>query len=98
MTAPVLLWLRRELRLTDNPTLRAALATGRPVIPVFVLDDETPGAWAPGGASRWWLHHSLAALGTDLVRLGATYPAPVVELAAGRDRALQAFAALRKVA
>ena len=71
MTAPVLLWLRRELRLTDNPALRAALATGRPVIPVFVLDDETPGAWAPGGASRWWLHHSLAALGTDLVRLGA---------------------------
>ncbi len=71
MTAPVLLWLRRELRLTDNPALRAALATGRPVIPVFVLDDETPGAWAPGGASRWWLHHSLAALGADLVRLGA---------------------------
>ena len=32
------------------------------------------------------------------IRLGATYPAPVVELAAGRDRALQAFAALRKVA
>ena len=71
MTAPVLLWLRRELRLTDNPALRAALATGRPVIPVFVLDDETPGPWAPGGASRWWLHHSLAALGAELAARGA---------------------------
>ena len=32
------------------------------------------------------------------VRLGATYPAPIVDLAAGRDRALQAFAGLRKAA
>jgi deoxyribodipyrimidine photo-lyase len=35
-------------------------------LPVYVLDDETPGAWALGGAARWWLHHSLAALTGDL--------------------------------
>ncbi len=69
--SPVLLWLRRELRLSDNPALEAALATGRPVVPVFVLDDESAGAWAPGGASRWWLHHSLAALAADLAARGA---------------------------
>jgi deoxyribodipyrimidine photo-lyase len=71
LASPVLLWLRRELRLTDNPALEAAMATGRPVLPVFVLDETSPGAWAPGGASRWWLHHSLAALQADLVSRGA---------------------------
>lgn len=71
MTAPVLLWLRRELRLADNRALAAALATGRQVLPVFVLDEVTPGAWAPGGASRWWLHMSLASLAADLRRAGA---------------------------
>ena len=71
MTAPALLWLRRELRLRDNAALAAALESGRPVLPVFVLDDTTPGAWAPGGASRWWLHHSLAALADDLAARGA---------------------------
>ncbi len=69
--APVLLWLRRDLRLADNAALDAALATGRPVLPVFVLDEASPGAWAPGGATRWWLHHSLAALAADLAARGA---------------------------
>ncbi len=67
----MILWLHRELRLRDNPALAAACATGRPVLPVFVLDDETPGAWAAGGASRWWLHHSLASLAEDFARCGA---------------------------
>jgi deoxyribodipyrimidine photo-lyase len=70
MTAPALVWLHRELRLADNPALDAALASGRPVLPVFVLDEAGPGAWAPGGASRWWLHHSLAALAADLSARG----------------------------
>ncbi len=70
-SAPVLLWLRRDLRLADNPALCAALATGRPVVPVFVLDETSPDQWAPGGASRWWLHHSLAALAADLAGRGA---------------------------
>ena len=69
--APVLLWLRRELRLADNPALGAALDSGRPVLAVFVLDEVSPGAWAPGAAARWWLHHSLASLAADLARAGA---------------------------
>jgi deoxyribodipyrimidine photo-lyase len=69
--APVLLWFRQDLRLTDNPALAAALASGRPVIPVYVLDHETPGAWAPGGAARWWLHHGLAALAASLAERGS---------------------------
>ena len=69
---PVILWLRRELRLHDNAALAAAVASRRPVLPVFVLDRETPGDWAPGAASLWWLHLSLQALAADLGRTGAT--------------------------
>jgi deoxyribodipyrimidine photo-lyase len=36
------------------------------VVPVFILDDEGEGGWVPGAASRWWLHHSLEALGRSL--------------------------------
>ncbi|KTT76792.1 cryptochrome/photolyase family protein [Sphingomonas endophytica] len=57
-----LLWLRQDLRLHDHPALTAATQEG-PVIPVYILDDDAPGAWRIGGAQRWWLHHSLAALG-----------------------------------
>ncbi len=71
MSAPALLWLRRELRLADNPALAAAIASGRPVLPAFILDETTPGPWAPGGASRWWLHASLSALAADLAARGA---------------------------
>ena len=67
-TAPALVWLRRELRLADNPALAAACASGRPVVVVFVLDEAGP--WAAGGASRWWLHHALDRLGADLARRG----------------------------
>ena len=61
MTSPALYWLRSDLRLADNAALTAAAAQG-PVIFLFVLDDETPGEWRLGAASRWWLHKSLAAL------------------------------------
>jgi len=70
-TAPVLLWLRRELRLGDNAALTAAVASGAPVIPVYILDLETPGPWALGGAQRWWLHGSLTRLGADLSAIGS---------------------------
>ncbi len=66
-----LVWFRQDLRLSDNPAFDAAVRSGAPVVPLFILDDETPGDWRPGGASRWWLHFSLAALKDDLARLGA---------------------------
>ena len=63
---PVIVWYRQDLRLADNPALCAAVETGRPVLPVYVLDDVTPGRWKPGSASRWWLHRSLVALDASL--------------------------------
>ena len=71
MTRPVLVWFRRDLRLTDQQALTAAVVSGAPVIPVYILDDETPRHRKMGGASRWWLHHSLAALNADLNAIGS---------------------------
>ena len=71
MTGPVILLLRRELRLADNPALVAAIASGQPVLPVFVLDDASAGEWQAGGASRWWLHQSLRHFAADLAACGA---------------------------
>jgi deoxyribodipyrimidine photo-lyase len=65
-----LVWFRRDLRLHDNPALRAAAAAGR-VVPLFVWSPDEEAPWAPGAASRWWLHHSLDALGAALARRGA---------------------------
>jgi deoxyribodipyrimidine photo-lyase len=66
-----LVWLRQDLRLTDNPALTAAIARGRPVVPVYVLDDAAAGSWAAGGATRWWLHGSLEALAAELGARGS---------------------------
>jgi len=70
MTEPVLVWLRQDLRLADQAAFVAAAAEG-PVIPVYVLDDETPRHRRMGGASRWWLHHSLTSLAADLRKAGS---------------------------
>ena len=82
MTAPVILWFRQDLRSTDHPALTAAAAAG-PVIPVYILDDETPGEWSWGGASLWWLHHSLASLSAQL---------PIVLRRGRADQVLQQLA------
>ncbi len=63
-------WVRRDLRMDDNPALQAACAHGT-VIPLYIHAPEEEGAAAPGAASRWWLHHSLMALDQGLRALGA---------------------------
>jgi deoxyribodipyrimidine photo-lyase len=66
MSDPVVIhWFRQDLRLADNPSLSAAARRG-PVLPVFILDDESAGAYHTGGAGRWWLHHSLRELNGQL--------------------------------
>jgi deoxyribodipyrimidine photo-lyase len=57
-----IVWFRQDLRLADNPALRAAAASG-PVLPLYILDETPPPQGRPiGAAARWWLHQSLAAL------------------------------------
>ena len=64
-------WLRRDLRLADNPALVAALDDAESVLPVYIWSPEDEGEWAAGGASRWWLHHALGALDASLRERGS---------------------------
>ena len=66
---PVIYWFRRDLRLRDNPALHWASHQQRPVLCIFILDDLS-SEWHLGGASRWWLHHSLNALNDELKTAG----------------------------
>lgn len=67
---PVILWFRRDLRLADNPALNAAMETGRPILPLYILD-TTRFTRAMGAASRWWLDQSLRALDAALRERGS---------------------------
>lgn len=64
MTAPALIWLRDDLRLADNPALRAAAGLGQPAFALHVRP------LAMGGAEGWWVEESLNRLADDLARIG----------------------------
>ncbi len=61
-----IVWFRRDLRLSDNPALAAALDGHARVLPIYLHAPEEEDAWAPGAASRWWLHRALDDLGHQL--------------------------------
>ena len=63
MTAPTLLWLRRDLRLGDHPALTAAVERGGPVIPVFIHDDSVADL---GAAPKWRMGEALRVFGAAL--------------------------------
>ena len=52
MSSPTILWVRRDLRLTDHAALNAAVKRGGPVIPVFVRDETVDDL---GAAPKWRL-------------------------------------------
>jgi deoxyribodipyrimidine photo-lyase len=70
VSQPSIVWFRDDLRLADNPALRAALDRGEPIIAVYVLDEESDGIRPLGGAAKWWLHGSLTSLGERLAERG----------------------------
>ncbi|MGZ0712544.1 cryptochrome/photolyase family protein (plasmid) [Coraliomargarita sp. W4R53] len=72
MTATSVVWFRDDLRVADNPALTAAIERGENLVCLFVLDEVSSGIRPLGGAAKWWLHHSLAALGERLHELGST--------------------------
>ncbi|MEL6773357.1 MAG: deoxyribodipyrimidine photo-lyase [Pseudomonadota bacterium] len=67
--APTILWLRRDLRLDDQPALQAALARGGPVIPVYILDPLVERQY--GRAPLWRLSRSLDSLAATLATRGS---------------------------
>lgn len=70
-SSPIIVWFRRDLRLADNPALLAAVESRRPIVPVYIHAPEEEAPWQPGGAARWWLHHSLESLARRLDTFGA---------------------------
>lgn len=64
----IILWFRRDLRLSDHPALSAAMRTGRPIVPVFILDDAVQ---ALGAAPKWRLGLGLEAFAKGLSQIGS---------------------------
>ncbi|HEY3719982.1 MAG TPA: deoxyribodipyrimidine photo-lyase [Roseiarcus sp.] len=68
MSGPALVWLRNDLRLDDQPAIAAV--ADRPSLFVYVHDESSLGLRPLGGASRWWLDKSLAALRQQIAACG----------------------------
>lgn len=65
-----IVWLRQDLRLSDNPALHYALQNHDHVTVIYIHAPQEAAPWQPGGAKRWWQHHSLAALQESIARIG----------------------------
>lgn len=40
-------------------------------MPVYIYSPDEEGRWSPGGATKWWLHHSLLSLSHELSQCGS---------------------------
>jgi len=72
-TPCALVWFRQDFRLSDNPALTAAAATGLPLLCVYILEEsrrEISRLRPIGGAARWRLDRALAAFETALAPFG----------------------------
>ena len=68
MAKPAIYWIRNDLRLSDNRALAAALEEDRPVVPVYIREDNGNGPL--GAAQAWWLERSLKKLSERYDDLG----------------------------
>ncbi len=66
--APVIWWIRRDLRLCDNPALTAASESGAPVLPVYILDEQDE---ALGAAPKFRIGLGLEHFGQELAKAGS---------------------------
>ncbi len=95
-------WVRRDLRLDDNPALEAAMAGANQVVPVFIQDPALLSSPYVGDKRLSFLNQGLGALHEDLLARGSGLlirkgrPAAVLkelasELEAGRVFAQEDF-------
>lgn len=70
--APVILWFREDLRLTDNPALDWAVSSGHPVVCLYIRETGEAAPRPLGGASQWWLDKSLRSLSESLAAVGSS--------------------------
>ncbi len=64
-------WVRRDLRLSDNPALTAALKEAKEVIPVFILDSVLLSSPYSGVKRVAFLYEGLRALNRQLLEAGS---------------------------
>ena len=69
--AVALVWFRDDLRLDDQPALRAALERGWLAVPVYIHAPDEEGEWAPGAASNTYRYRALQALDQSLRARGS---------------------------
>lgn len=67
-----IVWFRQDLRIADNPALRAACASCDSVVCLFIDDPESQTVSQLGAASRVWLHHSLSNLSDSIQQRGSS--------------------------
>ena len=65
--SPILLWLRRDLRLSDHEALNSALSSGRAVIAVYIYDAALERL---GAAARWRMGAALEQFSAQIEALG----------------------------
>jgi len=96
---PAIVWFRDDLRLADNPALHAAAHSHRPLVCIYIHDEQTRGLRCAGSAAELarlpsrLIHKPWAAKAEQLaaagVRLGKTHPRPIVDHDKARLRALR---------
>ena len=69
---PIIVWFRQDLRLADNPALSEAATTSRPIIPLYILEQDKQQSWSMGAASKVWLDRSLRSLRRSCEELGGS--------------------------
>ncbi len=67
---PAIVWFRRDLRLTDNPALHAAVEAAKGNVICLYIRETNADHRPLGGASKWWLDKSLRSLERDLEAIG----------------------------
>jgi deoxyribodipyrimidine photo-lyase len=81
----VIWWIRRDLRLADNPALQACLKQATSILPVFVLDPALIDSPNTGEHRLAFLYGGLRQLHSDLMERGSRLilrqgrPAPVLK-------------------
>ena len=68
--SPVIVWFRRDLRISDNTALHRAASEGAPVVPVFIFDPAILSAPDVGVRRPAYLHACLESLSANLQSIG----------------------------
>ncbi len=70
MERPVLVWIRNDFRFHDNPAIFEAASRGRPVLLLYIFENDSKTPSSLGRASRVWLEKSLECFGVRALERG----------------------------